>query len=265
MKRKAGVRGTFYPKNCDEIESMIREWNKIIDTHIKDRAILKEIPRAIISPHAGYIYSGFSANLAHRILANSKAKRVLIFGPSHHVFIDGISVSEFDSYESACGDVAIDLEYIEKIKRSFSLTFAPKAHNVEHSTETQVPFIKHYLPDAKIVEFIYGRVDFKSIAKLIYTLLQDRDNVVVISTDLSHFYTKQKAKELDHICLEAIDKMDLNMLDSGCEACGMIGIKAILEASKELKLDTKILDYRTSADVNKDDSRVVGYVSAIVR
>jgi AmmeMemoRadiSam system protein B len=265
MKRIAGVRGQFYPQSCQEINSMIDRYNKIINTHIKDPSILNEIPRAIISPHAGYVYSGFGANLAHRLLANSKAKRVFIFGPSHHVFIDGISVSEFDSYESPCGDMVIDLSYIEMLKERFSLTFTPQAHKVEHSTETQVPFIKHYLPDAKIVEFIYGKVDPKKIADIIYTILQEKDNVVVISTDLSHFYTEDRAKKLDHICLEAVDKMDTNMLDSGCEACGKLGISAILEASKALKLHTKILDYRTSADVSKDKSRVVGYMSAIVR
>ena len=264
MRRKAGVRGQFYPQSCKEIESMINGWNEIIDTHIKDPSILKSTPRAIISPHAGYVYSGFSANIAHRILANTKAKRVIIFGPSHHTFIDGLSGSEMEVYESPCGDLAIDLNYLQKIKKSFKLNFTPKAHFVEHSTETQMPFIKHYLPDAKIIEFIYGKMEPNKLAKMIYALMKDRDNLIVISTDLSHFYDLTQAKKRDNICLEAIDKLDTKMLDLGCEACGMIGVKAILEVAKMMKLDSKILDYRTSADASGDKNRVVGYVSAMI-
>ncbi len=264
MIRKAGNRGSFYPQSCSEIERMIAHWNSLLDGHLKDRSILLQKPRAIISPHAGYIYSGFTANFAHRILANSKAKRVIVIGPSHHVMIDGVSVSEFDSYESSCGDISIDREYVEQLKKSFTLTFSPKAHNLEHSTETQMPFIKHYQPDAKVVELIYGRVDPHYIAQIIDFILKDSQNVVVISTDLSHFYTLDQANRLDHICLEAIDRLDLNLFDKGCEACGMLGVKAVVEVAKREHLKPKILDYRTSADASGDKSRVVGYVSVVI-
>jgi AmmeMemoRadiSam system protein B len=263
-KRVAGVRGAFYPKNCLEIGSMIKTWNRVLDEKLADKNILKEIPRAIIAPHAGYIYSGFTANFAHRLLANSKAKRVLVFGPSHHVYIDGMSASEQDIYETPCGDIEIDKEYLQTIKKQFPLNFVEKAHRVEHSTETQMPFIKHYLPKAKVIEFIYGKADYKKIAKLIHYLLKDRDNVIVISTDLSHFYTQESAKKLDNICLHAISQKEVSMLDKGCEACGMIGVKAMLEVSKVSNLAVEILDYRTSADVSKDESSVVGYVSAYI-
>lgn len=265
MKRGAGVRGQFYPQSCSEIEKMIQKWNSLLDKKLNDKKLLKEIPRAIIVPHAGYIYSGFTANFAYRLLANTKAKRVIVIGPSHRVYIDGLSGSIQDRYETPCGDLEIDTEYLEKIKRYFPIEFSEKAHSVEHSTETQIPFIKQYLPNAKVIEFIYGKADYRKIAKLINDLLKDRDNVVVISTDLSHFYTLENAKKLDNICLNGILKKDISMLDQGCEACGMIGVKAMLQVAKEANLSVDLLDYRTSADASGDASSVVGYVSAYLK
>jgi AmmeMemoRadiSam system protein B len=265
MKRTAGVRGQFYPKSCAEIENYIKEWNTILDKNIKDKTVLDSVPRAIISPHAGYVYSGFTANFAHRLLANTNAKRVIVIGPSHHVYIDGLSGSTQQSYETPCGDLEIDTDYLQNIKKSFPIEFSPKAHSVEHSTETQMPFIKHYLPNAKVIEFIYGKADYRKIAKLIIELLKDKNNVIVISTDLSHFYTLENAQKLDNICLNGILKKDVSMLDQGCEACGMIGVKAMITAANELNLSVDLLDYRTSADASGDESSVVGYVSAYLK
>lgn len=265
MKRVAGVRGQFYPKNCSEIEKMIQKWNRILDEKLSDKKLLKEVPRAIIVPHAGYIYSGFTANFAYRLLANSKAKRVIVIGPSHRVYIDGLSGSIQEHYETPCQDLEIDIEYLEKIKKHFPIGFSQKAHSTEHSTETQMPLIKHYLPHAKVIEFIYGKADYRKIAKLIKDLLKDRDNVVVISTDLSHFYTLDNAKKLDNICLNGMLKKDISILDKGCEACGMIGVKAMLQVADEVDLTVDLLDYRTSADASGDESSVVGYVSAYLK
>ncbi len=265
MKRVAGVRGQFYPKNCSEIEKMIQKWNRILDEKLSDKKLLKEVPRAIIVPHAGYIYSGFTANFAYRLLANSKAKRVIVIGPSHRVYIDGLSGSTQEYYETPCQDLEIDIEYLEKIKKHFPIGFSQKAHSTEHSTETQMPLIKHYLPHAKVIEFIYGKADYRKIAKLIKDLLKDRDNVVVISTDLSHFYTLDNAKKLDNICLNGMLKKDISILDKGCEACGMIGVKAMLQVADEVDLTVDLLDYRTSADASGDESSVVGYVSAYLK
>ncbi|MCH9813555.1 MAG: AmmeMemoRadiSam system protein B [Epsilonproteobacteria bacterium] len=265
MTREAGVKGQFYPKKCGEIQNYIQKWNHILDTKLKDPVLLKEYPRAVIVPHAGYIYSGFTANIAYRLLANSRAKRVIVIGPSHRVYIDGLSGSTQDLFDSPCGDLVIDTAYLAQLKKHFSIGFEAKAHNMEHSTEVQMPLIKHYLPQAKVIEFIYGKIDYKKLAKLIYTLLRDPDNVVVISTDLSHFYTLENAKKLDNICLNGILKKDISILDRGCEACGLLGVKAMLHVAKEAQMSVELLDYRTSADASGDENRVVGYVSAYLK
>lgn len=264
MRRDAKARGTFYPYKCSDINKMIKSFNGDLDERIRDKTILNWKPRAIIVPHAGYVYSGFTANFAYRLLSNTNARRVIVIGPSHRVSFKGISVGEQDFYESPCGDLEIDQIYIQEMKKHFILGYEKNAHKVEHSTETQMPFIKHYLPKVRVVELIYGDVNYVDVARVCYELLKDKSNVVVISTDLSHFYTQDKAEKLDKICMNAILKKDVSMMDRGCEACGKIGVKAILEVAKKSNLSIELLDYTTSASYNRDKNSVVGYVSAVI-
>ena len=255
------VAGAFYPAECGQIETMIAQFNSILDSALADSDVLSIRPRAIISPHAGYVYSGFTANIAHRVLANAAPKRVIVIGPSHRVYLRGVSGSFFDAYETPCGDLAIDREYLERLSTLFDISFVPEAH-AEHSTETQMPFIKHYLPHTKVIELVYGDMDPVALAKMCEAILQDPANAIVISTDLSHYYPLKVAEQKDMHCLKAVHDLDVEELESGCEACGKIGVAAIILAARALGLKPRILDYRTSADASGDESAVVGYMSA---
>ena len=260
--RKDAVAGQFYPANKEEIEKMLHHYNDIVDEAIKDKTLLQLKPRAIIVPHAGYVYSAFTANIAFRLLHNTTAKRVIVIGPSHRVYIKGISVAAFDEYETPLGSLKIDKALSNELMEKFGLHFQEDAH-AEHSTEVQMPFIKEYMQDPSVVELVYGEEDPHHLAKVIEYLLKDEENVVVISTDLSHYYSLEEAKKRDSICLEAIATLTTQELHQGCEACGIIGVEALLIAAKQLQLKPTVLDYRTSADASGDASRVVGYASAI--
>ncbi len=262
MIRHSAVSGTFYPQECHDIETMIAGFNAQLHEHLDDTALLDKIPRAVIVPHAGYIYSGFTANIAYRLLQNAQAKRVIVIGPSHYVGIEGISAIAAEYFETPCGHLKYDAAYLQSLQSAFAIGYVPLAHQKEHSTETQMPFIQHYLPHSSVVEFIYGHEGYGALAALCRTILEDDDNVVVISTDLSHFYTQHDARTLDTICLEAILNRDNTIIEKGCEACGIIGVKAMLEVARSFNYYVKLLDYRTSADASGDTSRVVGYVSA---
>ncbi|MGZ5208145.1 MAG: AmmeMemoRadiSam system protein B, partial [Sulfuricurvum sp.] len=133
----------------------------------------------------------------------------------------------------------------------------------EHSTEVQMPFVKHYLPDVKVVELVYAYAQSSQIAPIIDYVLNLPDTAVVISTDLSHYYSLEQAKQLDAICLEAIRTENVQELHQGCEACGMIGVEAMLGVAKKRDMEAILLNYRTSADASGDDERVVGYASAV--
>ena len=266
--RKAVVSGSFYPNDEKEIKNYIKHFNQGFSLE-EDSNVKKIVPRAIISPHAGYIYSGFTANLAFNLASNSpinmqKFKRVIVIGPSHKVFLEGASIALFNEYETPLGNIKIDLEYSQKLKEKYDFLVFDEELHYEHSTETQAPFIKNYFNDLEIIEIVYGKIDYQNLSKLIDELLEDKNNFIVISTDLSHFHTLNKAKSLDNICLNAIAKRDLNLFDKGCEACGITGVKAMINSCLKNHLITNVLHYCTSYDRTQDDSSVVGYASVLI-
>ena len=256
--RKAVVSGSFYPDTKEEILKYINHFNSI-GVNIKTFEDIK----AIIVPHAGYIYSGFTANLAYKLASKKEIKRVIVIGPSHRVYLKGASVAIYDEYETPLGNLKMDKEFSQNLIDKYDFLDFNVECEFEHSTETQAPFIKHYFENVDLVEIIYGKIDYKELSKVIDEVLSHSDNFVVISTDLSHFYTLEEAQKLDDICLEAIDKKDLKMFDY-CEACGKEGIKAIIDWAIKNDFDTKVLNYCTSADVTKDKSRVVGYTTTLI-
>jgi len=255
MTRNMSVSGSFYPDTKKETLKYFEHFSSLI------QEISLPSSKIIIVPHAGYIYSGFTANIAYNVLKNSSIKNFLVIGPSHRVAYNGISMCDFESYKTPFGDIEHSSSLFQALKERFSFTCNNFAH-AEHSTEVQFPFIKHYLLDASIVELVYSHVDSKKISDIIDFVLSKDDCGVIISTDLSHFYNLEEANRLDNICLNAIDTLDTKLLNTGCEACGIIGVKAMLESANKFSLNSNILDYRTSADASNDSSRVVGYVSA---
>lgn len=127
-----------------------------------------------------------------------------------------------------------------------------------------MPFVGHYFPGAEVVEIVYGDQDYRMLSQLIDRVLEDEENLVVISTDLSHFHTQLQAKGLDTLCIQGMADLKITELETGCEACGMIGVKAVIASAKRAGLQSQVLDYRTSADVTGDKESVVGYVSCLV-
>ncbi|MEA2027671.1 MAG: AmmeMemoRadiSam system protein B, partial [Campylobacterota bacterium] len=160
------------------------------------------------------------------------------------------------------GFIDRQIAYLEELAKKFKIGFVQEAHEQEHSTETQIPFIQHYNKDKKVIEIIYGKVG-KELKELIEYLLKDMDNAIVISTDLSHFYDLDTANQLDKHCLDGVYNKDLKELQK-CEACGKAGVEAIVAIAKEQNLNIELLDYRTSFDQSKDKSSVVGYMSACI-
>ena len=259
MIREMSVNGSFYPARAQEIE---RYFEHFINVYDEDNVLPKTSTcKAVIVPHAGYVYSGYTANIAYKILQQSKAKDFLIIGPSHRVAFDGISLCEYDSYNTPFGVIKRADSLYDDLVNNFPATCRADAH-YEHSTEVQFPFIKHYLSDVNIVELVYSHTDVDKLSEIIDYVLKQKDYGVIISTDLSHFYNLEEANKLDNICLDAVEYLDVDKLNSGCEACGKTGVEAMIKSAKKLGLNSKILDYRTSADASDDTSKVVGYMSA---
>jgi len=255
--RVMSVAGAFYPDSCQEINRYISKFNSIKIENPQP----KFDPKAIIVPHAGYIYSGFTANEVYKLIDKTKFKRVVVVGPSHHFYLRGASVALYSDYDTPCGVLPIDLDYSNRLLDNHKiLTHIDSMHH-EHSTEVQMPFIKHYMPDIEVVEIVYGDIDYRDLAPILQEILDEAKTLLVISTDLSHFHSLQKANQIDNICIQGVANLDISLLNSGCEACGLIGVKALISVAKE----SQIIDYRTSYDASGDSQRVVGYLSAISR
>jgi hypothetical protein len=252
------VSGSFYPRRAVEIERYFEHFSKIYNENFT----LPDVKsRVVIVPHAGYIYSGYTANIAYRVLQKSGVKKFVVIGPSHKVAFNGVSLCEFSNYDTPFGKIDAIADLAPKLRDKFSISCIRDAHS-EHSTEVQFPFLKHYIEDVSILELVYSYANAHYVSEIIDFILEQDDTGVIISTDLSHFYNLNEAHRLDNICLVAIDKLDVPMLHSGCEACGNIGVEAMILSAKKLGLSAHILDYRTSADATDDTSRVVGYTSA---
>jgi len=259
--RKSTVSGMFYPDMCSEIKHYIAHFDKEIPA-----LNLDVIPRALIVPHAGYIYSGYTANLAYHYTASKRSdiERIVVIGPSHRIYVSGASIALFEAYHTPCGELEIDLHYSHELQKKFPcIDFYPSAHE-EHSTEVQMPFIHHYFKHAKVVEIVYGDIMHDELSAVINEVLKDEKTLVVISTDLSHFYTEEQANKLDNLCVNAISHLDIHALSHGCEACGLTGVKAMVQSALSHSLKAHFLDYRTSFARTKDASRVVGYASFVV-
>lgn len=267
MTKEPSFSGHFYPSEEKEILRYITHFNTVLKDNLEPnwKEAYSGAKRALISPHAGYIYSGFTANMGYSLLSEQKAKRAIVIGPSHKVAFEGISTLRgYSRYNTPFGYLRVDVEYQNELDKHFNLIFDEKIH-MEHSTETQMPFIKHYL-DIPIIELIYSQISYEQLSKIIIHILQDSDNLLIVSTDLSHFYKKEEAFIKDSACIEAIKHLDLSKYDN-CEACGGTGVRALVKSSTSIdagiNLASHILDYRTSADYSKDESSVVGYLSVL--
>lgn len=252
----------WYGGSCEAVESYISRFNRIIDENVdkqKAAEIFSIKPKAVIVPHAGWMYSGFTANFAYRIAQNANPVKVAVIGPSHKFAFEGVSVTLEDEYETPCGNLKIDRETSKELIKIFGVQNLEHVH-VEHSTEVQMPFIKHYL-NLPVVELIYSHTTGEEVGEIIDFALA-RDSLVVISTDLSHYHRLEEANRIDRNCLEAVLALDLNRLQF-CEACGKVGLEGIIRSARRRNLVPILLDYRTSADVSGDNSNVVGYMSGI--
>jgi len=252
----------WYGGNCESVEHYIKHFNNIIDENIDEQSqeIFTLKPKALIVPHAGWVYSGFTANFAYRISKNSLARTVAVIGPSHKFAFEGISATLEEEYETPCGNLKVDIKTTKELIKKFGVQNLEYVHT-EHSTEVQMPFIKHYFGDAEVIELIYSDYSPEKLKNIINYLINN-NILVVISSDLSHYYDLKTANTLDHKCLEAVNNLSNGMLEE-CEACGKIGIEALILSAKEEKLTPIIVDYRTSADISSDKYRVVGYMSAV--
>jgi len=281
--REPAVSGAFYSDSKDEL-------TKTVDDFLESakQVEVKGKPLAIVVPHAGYIYSGRVAAEAFRQLKGKAIETFVVVGPCHgrtwemvagrRVMIypysfDGISVYSEGAYRTPLGLIKIDEKLATEITNMHEMIgYYPKAHRQEHAIEVELPFIQRIAPNAKIIPIIVGAQSSKSIQVLIdvFTSIMNRENTILImSVDLSHFYTYDKAVKLDKAGLEAVEKLDAadfaKKVNSGkTDWDNPAGIIALLVAANRMGAEAKLLKYANSGDVTGDKSSVVGYSAVII-
>ena len=219
MQRKCAVSGAFYSDNTDELVNEFAYFDDVADKYFKHLKDLP-LPKAMIVPHAGYVYSGFTASCAYRAANLGNYEYALILGPSHRVYVEGVSCCEFDGYETPFGALDFAKKTFDKLKKLGLLTSNISSHQ-EHSTDVQFPFVYKYLHKLPVLELVYGRVSHEHLCKVVEFALNDPKCLLIVSSDLSHFYTQEEANRRDTACIRAVESLHVEaMEEGGCEACG---------------------------------------------
>lgn len=251
--RKPAVANLFYTGNPIELEKQV---DFFLDNSVD--VSLDGTLKTLISPHAGFIYSGIVAGSAYkqlRKLDQTKNWKVILLGPSHRYPLNGATVCAYDKFLTPLGEIKVSSVTQELVQK---LGFIPYADSQEHSLEVQLPFLQLTLKNFELIPIMLGRINVKSLATIL-TPYMDENTILVISTDLSHFFTYEKAMEVDSICNTAIPKLDTETMMKDGDACGIYGVLTSMFIAKDLGWKGHFLDYKNSGDTGSDKSRVVGY------
>lgn len=266
--RPAQVAGYFYPSDPEKLK---KEISLLLDI-TKPKTKIDKI-FGIVSPHAGYVYSGKTAAHAYNLLVEKIFKRVVIISPSHSEYFPGICVFEGDAYETPLGILEVDKDISDKLETDDEIIFKGyEGHRKEHALEVQLPFLQSVLQDFKIVPVVMGDQSRRNIDTLAKKLAEvaDDETLIVASSDLSHFYDRKHADKLDSIVEKRVSEFDFDSLQKdletrNCEACGGGPIVALMKAAKLKNINhSMVLDRTDSGDVTGDTNEVVGYLSAVV-
>ena len=252
--RPAAVAGRFYPSDPVELRELIRTLLAAVPPAISPP------PKAIISPHAGYLYSGPIAASAHAqfLPVRDWVKRVVVLGPSHFVAIDGVAVSSAKCFATPLGAVRVDTDAVRQLRSLRQVELVDEAHAQEHSLEVQLPFLQMVLGDFSLIPLAAGDASPEEICEVIEAVWDGADTRLVVSSDLSHYYDFQTAKRLDRATADAIEA--LSPADIGeDQACGRLPIRGLLQSAQRHHLRAHTIDLRNSGDTAGPRDRVVGY------
>jgi AmmeMemoRadiSam system protein B/AmmeMemoRadiSam system protein A len=255
--RKPAVSGSFYPAQRDALE---RQLTLFLSEAGNAPHAGEAVPKAIIGPHAGYVYSGPVAARAYARLAAARGKisRVVLIGPSHHLAFRGLAVDASDAWETPCGTVAMDIEAIARLRQLPMVGQLDAAHQREHALEVHVPFLQHVLGDFRLVPIVAGDAPPDAVAALFDAVWGGRETLIVVSTDLSHYLDYAACRSLDSRTAEAIERFDDTMIGS-TEACGQVPTRGLLRVARRRGMAIERLDLRNSGDTAGPRDRVVGY------
>jgi MEMO1 family protein len=250
--RAAAVAGQFYPGDAAELAQTVDKFLRAESTNLP-------CPKAIVAPHAGYVYSGSTAAKAYARVRNGAdvISRVILLGPAHRVGFRGMALSGADFYSTPLGQVPIDKAAVERIRKLASVGNLDQAHAEEHSLEVHLPFLQRCLGKFSLVPIVVGQCQAEDVARVLDTLWGGAETLIVVSSDLSHQMPYPDAQSKDAKTSLKILNRDTDI--KGDQACGHNPLNGLLQLLRKKKLQIQELSVINSGDTAGNKDRVVGY------
>lgn len=255
--RQPAVAGQFYPADAKELKSMLRQ---LLD-HARLHPHNIRLPKILVVPHAGYIYSGPVAAEAYCSLEAEDAgriRKVVLFGPAHRYPLQGMAVPSVDAFSTPLGDIAIDRELRNELMQADHVSINDAAHAEEHSLEVQLPFLQSVLNNITILPVLVGDTGLDSVSSAMEHIWHAEDTLFLISTDLSHYLDYDSGRKKDLQTALAIEEMNFNAINSS-EACGRLPLQAVLKTASQHAMRIHRLALASSGDTYGGKQKVVGY------
>lgn len=258
--RKPAVAGLFYPDDPQALKAQLRElFAGVVDADGPP-------PKAIIAPHAGYVYSGGIAASAYARLRSvrDRIRRVVLLGPAHRVGFRGLASSTAEYFETPFGRIPIDAEAMASIADLPQVVARDDAHFEEHSLEVHLPFLQMLFDDFKLVPLVVGEASAAEVGEVLDRLWGGPETLIVISSDLSHYHPYTTAQRLDRATSEAIERLRYEELDYE-SACGRVPVSGLLHVARHRGLTVQTIDLRNSGDTAGPRDQVVGYGAYLIQ
>lgn len=254
--RRPAVAGSFYPARPDDVHRSVRDAFASAVPRPPDAPI----PEALVVPHAGYVYSGaIAASAYERIVpARSIIRRVVLLGPSHRFAVRGLAVPSVDEFETPLGRIPIDEDTRSRVVELPGVVIDDRAHVAEHSLEVQLPFLQSVLDDFTLLPLSVGDASAAEVANVLEACWGGPETLVLISTDLSHYFPYEDAVDLDARTAAAIVARRSDAIGDA-DACGARPLRGLLRCASDRGLAVEQIDLRNSGDTAGDHDRVVGY------
>lgn len=251
--REPAVAGMFYPADPDELRSMLQ-------AYMREATPPQTAPKAMILPHAGYIYSGPVAATGYSCLLkyHNTFSRVVLLGPAHRVPFSGIAVPASQAFMTPLGAVAIDRDAIKRLIDLPQVHRLDEAHRLEHSLEVHLPFLQVSLDEFSLVPLVVGEAGAEEVCEVLEALAGDSRTIIIVSSDLSHYHDYATARRLDAATTRTIEALDFESLGYE-QACGRNPVSGLLLYARRHGLAATTLDLRNSGDTAGPHDQVVGY------
>lgn len=252
--RPPAVAGSFYPGDAVTLSGQIKAFL------IEADETVGAPPKALIAPHAGYIYSGPVAAHAYAHLEPVKdiIKRVVLLGPCHRVAVEGLALSSADAFQTPLGPVGIDHTMDDALRALPQVQTFDATHADEHSLEVHIPFLQTVLDDFKLIPLVVGQTSPDEVAEVLKLLWGGPETLIVVSTDLSHYLDYDNAHIIDQQTCEAIEHLNHHAIGNK-QACGRMPVKGLLALAARKHMNIRTLDLRNSGDTAGPRDHVVGY------